>query len=108
MYSFGVMLLEMICCRRAAAGGQPNDHGEIATMRAWVESLVRSGKAELLVGGESEALADMESVERFARVAIRCLQKEPSARPRMRKVVQMLEGTVEVDPLPDPPRPPTC
>jgi hypothetical protein len=107
VYSFGVMLLEMICCRRAAAGGQPDDQGESATMRAWVESLVRSGKVELLVGGESEALADMESVERFTRVAILCLQKEPSARPRMRKVVQMLEGTVDVDPLPDPPRPPT-
>jgi hypothetical protein len=95
------MLLEMICCRRAAELQQqlqPNDQDE-STMRALAESLLRSGRA-LLVEGEREALADMESVERFTRVAIWCLQKEPSARPRMRKVVQMLEGTVDVDPLP--------
>ncbi|GJN38841.1 hypothetical protein PR202_gb27919 [Eleusine coracana subsp. coracana] len=53
------------------------------------------------------ALADMESVERFACVAIWCLQTDPSIRPKMHKVVQMLEGTIEIDPLPDPPRPPS-
>ncbi|XP_062230128.1 G-type lectin S-receptor-like serine/threonine-protein kinase LECRK4 [Phragmites australis] len=109
VYSFGVVLLEMICCKRAA--GQQLDnvqgHGTVPALRAWAERLIRSGRAELLMQGESEALVDMESVERFARVAIWCLQKDPSTRPTMRKVVQMLEGAVEINPLPDPPRPPS-
>ncbi|CAN6177520.1 unnamed protein product [Urochloa humidicola] len=109
VYSFGVMLLEMICCKRAGGQQQPNDHGHstVSALRNWAESLIRCGRAELLVQGESEALEDIESVERFTRVAVWCLQKEPSMRPRMRKVVQMLEGTAEVKPLPDPPRIPS-
>ncbi|CAL5041858.1 unnamed protein product [Urochloa decumbens] len=106
VYSFGVVLLEIICCKRATE--QPTDAQAPSTMfplRAWVESLIRGGNAELLVQEESEALAYTESVERFARIAIWCLQKDPSTRPTMRKVVQMLEGEVEVDPLPDPPMP---
>ncbi|XP_039841875.1 G-type lectin S-receptor-like serine/threonine-protein kinase LECRK3 [Panicum virgatum] len=101
VYSFGVMLLEMICCKRIAG------HGSVSDLRAWAESSIRSGRADLLVQGDGEALADMGNVETFTRVAIWCLQKDPSSRPGMRKVVQMLEGTMVVDPLPDPPRPPS-
>ncbi|PVH47530.1 hypothetical protein PAHAL_4G081000 [Panicum hallii] len=109
VYSFGVVLLEMICCKKAAGDWQPDNQGPstMFSLRAWAESLIRSGRTELLVQGESEALADMESVETFTRVAIWCLQKDPSIRPTMHKVVQMLEGVIKVDPLPDPPRLPS-
>ncbi|CAD6338299.1 unnamed protein product [Miscanthus lutarioriparius] len=51
--TIGVLaIVSVVSIMTAAAGGQPNDQGESATMRAWVESLVRSGKAELLVGGK--------------------------------------------------------
>ncbi|RLM55568.1 G-type lectin S-receptor-like serine/threonine-protein kinase RLK1 [Panicum miliaceum] len=102
VYSFGVVLLEMICCKKAAGDWQPDNQGPstMFSLRAWAESLIRSGRTELLVQGESEALADMKSVETFTRVAIWCLQKDPSIRPTMHKVVQMLEGVIKVDPLP--------
>ncbi|CAL5041903.1 unnamed protein product [Urochloa decumbens] len=109
VYSFGVVLLEIICCRKASEE-QPPDNEAPSTMlalRVRVESLIRDGKAEKLVQQESEPLANMEKVERFARVAIWCLQEDPTARPTMRTVVQMLEGTVEVNPLPEPPGPPS-
>ncbi|XP_034591839.1 G-type lectin S-receptor-like serine/threonine-protein kinase LECRK3 [Setaria viridis] len=102
VYSFGVVLLEMICCKRAK-GKQPppkDQDPRIMFCLREAESLIRSGRFEELVQGESEALADMESVKRFSHVAIWCLQ-DSSMRPRMRKVVQMLEGVVKVDPLPD-------
>ncbi|KAJ0020834.1 hypothetical protein Pint_31252 [Pistacia integerrima] len=51
-----------------------------------------------------EALNDKKKVERFAMVAIWCIQEDPSLRPTMRKVTQMLEGVVEV-PIPPCPCP---
>jgi hypothetical protein len=113
VYSFGVVLLEMICCKRATGESPPHppldqqDLNAMFGLRSWAESLLVSERAEELVQGDSEALDDMESVTRFAQVAIWCLQKDPSTRPTMRKVVQMLEGIVKVDPLPDPRRPPS-
>ena len=49
-----------------------------------------------MVEGEAEAIVDIVVMERFTCVAIWCLQKEPSDRPRMRKVVQMLKGTIYI------------
>nr|DAD29977.1 TPA_asm: hypothetical protein HUJ06_031445 [Nelumbo nucifera] len=43
-----------------------------------------------------EAMNDMSTLERFLRVAIWCIQEEPSQRPTMRKVTRMLEGVVQV------------
>ncbi|KAJ1267245.1 hypothetical protein BS78_07G041900 [Paspalum vaginatum] len=121
VYSFGVVLLEIICCKRAA-GEQPANVQQAAAasaggggvfsfpLRAWAEPLIRAGRPEQLVvlgdastgGGtddddEEEQVVDMESVLRLANW---CLQNDPSARPTMRKVVQMLEGTVQVRSLP--------
>jgi hypothetical protein len=49
-----------------------------------------------LVEGGAEAIADIVVMERFTCVAIWCLQKKPSARARMRKVAQMLKGTIYI------------
>jgi hypothetical protein len=45
---------------------------------------------------------DMPQVTRFSRVALWCIEQNPSLRPTMHQVVQMLEGVVDVDALPDP------
>ncbi|GJN38838.1 hypothetical protein PR202_gb27916 [Eleusine coracana subsp. coracana] len=129
VFSFGVMLLEMICCRRwcllpdhqqqdgrgltrrrrneedaADDDGDQDDHGVAVTLMAWVaDQIVREGNAErIIIQGDNEALQDLQRVERFARVALWCVQVDPSARPTMRSVVWMLEGTADVPPLPDP------
>ncbi|CAN1750416.1 G-type lectin S-receptor-like serine/threonine-protein kinase RLK1 [Linum perenne] len=61
----------------------------------------KEGKLKKLVNNDLEATADMGKVERFVKVAIWCIQDDPSMRPGMKKVVHMLEG-VNVPLPPDP------
>ncbi|KAH9740969.1 G-type lectin S-receptor-like serine/threonine-protein kinase RLK1 [Citrus sinensis] len=48
-----------------------------------------------LVENDLEAMDDMTVLQRFVMVAIWCIQEDPSHRPTMRRVTQMLEGVVE-------------
>ncbi|KAM3686333.1 hypothetical protein ACJW31_11G191200 [Castanea mollissima] len=76
VYSFGVMLLEIICC-----------------------------KSNKLIENDEEASNDMKRLERLERlviVAIWCIQEDPSLRPSMKKITQMLEGVIEVFVPPSP------
>lgn len=109
VYSFGVVLLEMICCRRFP----PDGHriGAIVPLLPWVESLLESGRMDELVAEDENrelpsGLSITESVKRFARVAIWCVQVDQLVRPSMHEVVCMLEGTIDVAPPPAPSRTP--
>ncbi|KAJ3672933.1 hypothetical protein LUZ60_006307 [Juncus effusus] len=94
VYSFGVMLLEIICCKRNLERNTTEEIDEVLIYL--VSDCVRDGRINQLVKGDDEALADMATVERFVRVAILCVQEEPSQRPSMHDVSSMLEGIVPV------------
>ncbi|XP_039125612.1 LOW QUALITY PROTEIN: G-type lectin S-receptor-like serine/threonine-protein kinase LECRK3 [Dioscorea cayenensis subsp. rotundata] len=99
VYSFGVMLLETICCRKHL---EESENEEAVVLVYWAYDCYREGRLDILVGSEREALLDMRRVERFVMVAIWCIQEDPSLRPTMPKVVLMLEGSVSVPVPPDP------
>ncbi|KAI4971115.1 hypothetical protein ZWY2020_002029 [Hordeum vulgare] len=61
-----------------------------------------SAQIEILLHNDDDAIEDLVRVERFVRVALWCIEQNPSLRPTMHQVVQMLEGVVEVDTLPAP------
>ncbi|XP_042514326.1 G-type lectin S-receptor-like serine/threonine-protein kinase LECRK2 [Macadamia integrifolia] len=94
VYSFGVMLLEIICCRRSVDLEIGDDERSILT--DWAYDCYRDGRLDALVENDMEAINDIGRLERLLKVAIWCIQEEPSLRPTMKKVVQMLEGIVEV------------
>ncbi|KAK9123083.1 hypothetical protein Sjap_012685 [Stephania japonica] len=71
VYSFSVVLLEIICC-----------------------SITLSQDA--LVEGDEEVMEVMERLEKQIMIAIWCIQEEHSLRPTVKRVVQMMEGTVHV------------
>ncbi|XP_078169811.1 G-type lectin S-receptor-like serine/threonine-protein kinase LECRK2 [Carex rostrata] len=98
VYSFGVMLMEIVCCRRNI---EHVDEEEII-LTYWAYDCFTAGRVDLLVQGDEEAEADIDRVEMFLRVAIWCIQENPTMRPTMHKVVLMLEGEVPVTPPPDP------
>ncbi|XP_077227840.1 G-type lectin S-receptor-like serine/threonine-protein kinase LECRK3 [Tasmannia lanceolata] len=100
VYSFGTLLLEIICCRKNVELGLDDMDNVILT--DWAYDCYRERRLNLLVEEDEEALSDARRLERFVRVAIWCIQEEPSLRPSMKKVTQMLEGAVEVSVPPDP------
>ncbi|KAL4027392.1 G-type lectin S-receptor-like serine/threonine-protein kinase RLK1 [Cucumis melo var. makuwa] len=100
VYSFGIMLLEMICCRKNFEM-ETEDEDEMI-LSDWVYDCMNEKEIEKLVRDDEEARDDMKKVERFVKIGIWCIQEEPSLRPSMKKVVQMLEGAVEVSTPPDP------
>uniref|UniRef100_J3MFW6 non-specific serine/threonine protein kinase n=1 Tax=Oryza brachyantha TaxID=4533 RepID=J3MFW6_ORYBR len=116
VYSFGVVLLEIISCRRCQEplhdGGGDGD--ETVTLFGWAGQLVGARRTELMLhgggddgdGDDGATAADLEKVERFARVALWCVEPNPVVRPTMQQVVRMLEGSV-VD-AEAPPEPPGC
>ncbi|XP_058073441.1 G-type lectin S-receptor-like serine/threonine-protein kinase LECRK3 [Magnolia sinica] len=101
VYSFGIMLLEIICCRKNVGLKAGNEEVEI--LSDWAYDCYREGKLDLLVENDEDAVMDgLRKLERLVKVAIWCVQEEPGLRPSMKKVTQMLEGAVDVSAPPDP------
>lgn len=101
VYSFGVLLLEIICCRRSIEPDLEEEGNDI--LIDWACECYKEGRLDLMVESDEEtALIDARRLERMVMVAIWCIQEEPSLRPSMRKVTQMLEGAVEIPVPPDP------
>nr|DAD40009.1 TPA_asm: hypothetical protein HUJ06_014332 [Nelumbo nucifera] len=95
VYSFGIVLLEMVCCRRSVDISLPEDE-IVLTDRVY--DCYMAGELNKLLGDEE---VEKRGLERMVTVGLWCIQDEPSLRPSM-KVVLMLEGTVEIPIPPDP------
>ncbi|KAM6578994.1 hypothetical protein CsatB_030831 [Cannabis sativa] len=80
--------------------GIGEDGKEILT--DWAYDCFREGSLDVLVDYEADVLGDKKRLELYVMVSMWCVQEIPSLRPNMRRVVQMLEGVVEVS---DPPCP---
>ena len=96
VYSFGIMLLEIICGRRHVNMDLPEDEVVLAN---WVYDCFQVGELDKLVKDEE---VERNKLERMVRVGLWCIQDEPSLRPPIKKVVLMLEGTVEIPAPPGP------
>lgn len=106
IYSYGMVLLEMI-------GGRRNvsfiENGKDKSRRKWqyfpkiVNEKMREGKIMEVVDRrlvESGGVEEKE-VKRLAYVALWCIQEKTRIRPSMAQVVEMLEGRVPVEEPPD-------
>uniref|UniRef100_A0A5B7AA86 Receptor-like serine/threonine-protein kinase n=2 Tax=Davidia involucrata TaxID=16924 RepID=A0A5B7AA86_DAVIN len=100
VYSYGILLLELICCRRSVEIDV--EHEDEMILSDWAYDCYKEGKLQLLVKNDEAALDDIKRLEKFVMIAIWCIQEDPSLRPTMKKVTQMLEGAVEVSVPPDP------
>ncbi|XP_038902769.1 G-type lectin S-receptor-like serine/threonine-protein kinase LECRK3 [Benincasa hispida] len=100
VYSFGILLLEIICCRRSFEEKAENE--EQMVLADWAYDCFKEKKIEMLVENDEEAKIDLKRVKKFVMIAIWCIQEEVSLRPTMKKVLQMLEGAIEVSFPPGP------
>ncbi|CAA2978668.1 G-type lectin S-receptor-like serine threonine-kinase LECRK3 [Olea europaea subsp. europaea] len=96
VYSFEIVLLEIICGRKSVNWSLSEDE---AILEEWVYNAFMDGEVCKLVGDEE---VDKRKLDRMIKIGIWCIQDEPSLRPSMKKVLLMLEGTVEI---PIPPSP---
>ncbi|KDP40162.1 hypothetical protein JCGZ_02160 [Jatropha curcas] len=98
VYSFGVMLLEIIFCIRHLELHQVDEETESDGMilTDWVVSSVRDDKLEAIANNDPEVLGDFKRFERMVMVGLWCICPNPTHRPLMKKVMEMLDGTLEV------------
>uniref|UniRef100_A0A803PX13 Serine-threonine/tyrosine-protein kinase catalytic domain-containing protein n=1 Tax=Cannabis sativa TaxID=3483 RepID=A0A803PX13_CANSA len=101
VYSYGILLLELICCRKNFEEDVEDDASMI--LSDWACDCYESGKVKCLVENDDEAMMEIKMVEKYVMVALWCIQEDPSLRPTMKKVMLMLEGSVKVSapPLPN-------
>ncbi|KAL5181756.1 G-type lectin S-receptor-like serine/threonine-protein kinase LECRK3 [Glycine soja] len=95
VYSFGIMLLEIICCRRSVVMEEPGEE-EKAVLADWACDCYMEGRIDALVENDEEALSDKERLQKWIKIAIWCIHENPEMRPTIGMVVQMLEGFVQV------------
>ncbi|CAA2989665.1 G-type lectin S-receptor-like serine threonine-kinase RLK1 [Olea europaea subsp. europaea] len=101
VYSFGVLLLEIIVCRKSLIDSKFGK-GENPILTDWVWDCFHERTLNTLVKNDIEALNDKKGPESFVMFGIWCIQEDSSLRPTMRKVIQMLKEILEVNipPLP--------
>lgn len=93
VYSFGVMLLEIICCRKSV---EIDFKDERVILTDWAYDCYKERRLDALVDNEEAAMRDIAMLRRWVKTALCCVQESPSKRPKMKMVIQMLEGYVEV------------
>ncbi|XP_073099711.1 G-type lectin S-receptor-like serine/threonine-protein kinase LECRK2 [Elaeis guineensis] len=96
VYSFGIVLLEIVCCRRNMELEAEEDS---IILLDWVHNCFMDGELEKLVPDE----VDMTELNRLVKVGLWYTQSEPGSRPSMKNVVTMLEGNADIS-VPPPPR----
>ncbi|XP_034683158.1 rust resistance kinase Lr10-like isoform X1 [Vitis riparia] len=100
VYSFGMLLFEIVGRRRNNAKVGSNESMDWFPKHTWEEYEKGDLAAMTVACGIEEK--DREKAERMSMVALWCVQDSPDSRPPMSAVVKMLEGGVEVMPPPKP------
>lgn len=110
VYSFGVVVLEIMCGRKALdLSTSDSPRAFLITDLVW--SLVKGGKIEealdasLLENKDSMNANPRSLMERFLLVGILCAHVMVALRPTIFDALKMLEGDIEVPPIPDRPMP---
>ncbi|KAI3791281.1 hypothetical protein L2E82_05004 [Cichorium intybus] len=81
IYMLGKLLIEIVLCSRDIVGDYSLD-----------QVMERVMEEQKYLDGE-----DLSGVERVARIALWCMQKQPFLRPSVGEVMKVLEGTLSVD-----------
>lgn len=94
MYSFGVVLLELLTGRRCVDRTRRVREQNLVD---WVKPyLKKPEKLNRVIDPNLEFHDSMEGPRRAALVAYQCLRSNPKSRPHMREVVQALEPLLDI------------
>ncbi|KAK8966939.1 G-type lectin S-receptor-like serine/threonine-protein kinase RLK1 [Platanthera guangdongensis] len=97
VYSYGVLLLELITCRKYFEREAVDGHYHLS---GWAKKcLMESTLERMLPENKEEEKVDEEELKKMVMVALWCVQKDPGNRKSMKEVVRMLGGKKSI-PLP--------
>ncbi|KAK2967703.1 hypothetical protein RJ640_027743 [Escallonia rubra] len=100
VYSYGMVLLEIVSGRR---NYEVSPETNCKKFSLWAYEEFEKSNVEAIIDKRfSSHEVDMEQVMRAIQVSFWCIQEQPSQRPMMGKVVQMLEGIIEIEKPPAP------
>jgi serine/threonine protein kinase len=100
IYSYGMVLLEIVSGRRNFEVSAETDRKKFCV---WAHEEFEKGNVKGILDRRlADQEIDMEQVMRAIQVSFWCIQEQPSHRPMMGKVVQMLEGIIEIEKPPAP------
>ncbi|XP_073005739.1 G-type lectin S-receptor-like serine/threonine-protein kinase At2g19130 [Typha latifolia] len=99
VYSYGMMLFEIISGRRNTEQGEGGRASFFPTLAA---TKLIEGNLEGLLDPRLDGDANFEELERACKVACWSIQDDESSRPTMGQIVQILEGFLEVNTPPIP------
>uniref|UniRef100_A0A0D9V1T5 Receptor-like serine/threonine-protein kinase n=1 Tax=Leersia perrieri TaxID=77586 RepID=A0A0D9V1T5_9ORYZ len=98
-YSFGIVMIEIICSRKNLDESQPEDSIHLISL---LQEKARSGKLfDLVDNGRNETEFHVEEVMEMMKLAMWCLQVDSTRRPLMSIVAKVLEGAMTMDDMPD-------
>jgi len=95
VYSFGILLLEIISGRKPI---ERLPSGAKRTITEWAEPLIARGRLGDLVDPRLRGAFDAAELARVVECAALCVQGEPDRRPDMRTVVRILRGDSDAVP----------
>ncbi|CAI9098586.1 OLC1v1035260C1 [Oldenlandia corymbosa var. corymbosa] len=90
VYSFGILLLELITGRKPI---EKLPGGVKRTITEWAEPLIAKNKFRDLVDPKLRGNFDEHQLKQAINVAALCVQGEPDKRPNMKEVVSLLKGS---------------
>lgn len=89
VYSFGILLLELISSRKPI---EKLGSGQKRTIVEWAGPLVYEGKLHELVDPKLKGRFDEVELRRLVHAATMCAQNSPEKRPTMVEVIELLKG----------------
>ncbi|KAG6503963.1 inactive protein kinase SELMODRAFT_444075-like isoform X1 [Zingiber officinale] len=94
VFSFGVVLLELITGRKAVDINQPKGN---QCLTEWARPLLDESAIEELVDRRLGSLYSEHELKCMLHAASLCINREPDFRPRMSQVLRILEGDMVMD-----------
>lgn len=94
MYSFGVVLFEVLCARPVINPTLPRDQINLAD---WALNRQRHKLLETIIDLRLDGNYTLESIKKFSEIAEKCLADEGVNRPSMGEVLWHLESALQLE-----------
>lgn len=91
VYSFGIVLLELVTGRKAVDIGRPRGQ---QCLSEWARPLLEENAIDKLVDPSIRNCYDDQEVYRMMQCSSMCIRRDPHLRPRVSQVLKMLEGDI--------------